>query len=314
MNSNALELFDLDHVMMNDGRIYRVLGNLNTRNCFLGYNVYSPSVEGDRFYQGRAYKKNYIEDENEPSDVLDTYELLPKDKITRHYDPIRLAQTDSHSFCPSIWFDLYQELVAIFGADSVGIFGSSMFGLHRTPEGTVRKDIDFVLQGLTNVALLRRWLPEIRNKLGFTAISIERQRQQYQRYQRVFRNENNSIEPIVKRRWTGLQLSTSVVSTLRFRDKGITIPFDLVARAPIDCENVTASGRVADADASNLFPRRFALITNQGNLTVYIFWWKFSTPVQDGDSVALCGSLIHVGGEVVIRLTNFTQHWLRIFD
>lgn len=78
--------------------------------------------------------------------------------------------------------------------------------------------------------------------------------------------------------------------------------------------DVVISGRVADADSSNLFPRKFSLLTTRGRLDIYILWWKFSTPVRDGDSVSLCGSIFPVKGRTIFRLTNYSQHWLRIDD
>lgn len=314
MGSAAPRLLDLDHVVMNDGRIYRVIGNLASPSHFLGYNVYSPSAHGNRLYQGKPYQKNFIEDNDLPADVLDTYELLPTELISEHRDPIQSARSNSITFKSTIWFDLYTELVQAFGEQSVGIFGSSMFGLHTTPDGAVRKDIDFVIQGINSVPTLREQMPKIREKLGFATITPERQLQQYARYQKVFRNENNSIESIIARRWTGLQLSPAVVSTIRLRDPAITTPPELVI-PPTTCHyNTELSGVVANADTSNLFPRRFTLITNHGSVDIYIFWWKFSTPVLDGDKVTLCGSLIATKSRPAVRLTNFTQHWLRISD
>lgn len=99
-----------------------------------------------------------------------------------------------------------------------------MLGLHLTPEGNIRKDVDFVIQDATKIDILRRHLPGIREKLGFTEVTTERQVRQHDRYQRVFRNENNSIRSIIARRWTGLQLSEGVVTTIRFRDPRFTIP------------------------------------------------------------------------------------------
>jgi hypothetical protein len=310
-----ITLLDLDHAVMNDGQIYRVVGNLNSQTHFLGYNVYSPSPDGDRWYRGQQYTKNYIEDDRLAADVLDTYELVAVEEIAEYYDPMRSARSQSATFQSTVWYDLYRELVRIFGDESVGIFGSSMFGLHLTPEGEVRKDIDFVIQGISNVQALRLQLPTIRAKLGFTSITPERQLRQHARYQRVFRNENNSIQSIIARRWTGLQLSERVVTTIRLRDPTFTMPPELVTRAPAGRpRHVIVSGRVTNADGSNLFPREFRLITQYGYIEVYILWWKFSTPVQDGDVVTLCGNLIEIDSRPVVRLTNFTQHWLRIDD
>lgn len=310
----TMTLRDLDHVVMGDGRICRVVGNLDDPSYFLGYNVYSPGADGDRRYRGRRYKKNFIEDVNLPSDVLDMYEILSVKGIAEHHDPIESAKAHCTSFRSTVWFGLYRELVDLFGQDSVGIFGSSMFGLHTTPEGAIRKDIDFVIQGIKKVSRLRQHLPVIRNRLGFTAVTAERQLQQYARYQRVFRNENNSIRAIIERRWTALQLSESVVSTIRLRDPTFTMPIELVAQPSESLDDVVVSGRVAEADGSNLFPRKFALITEQGRQEICIFWWKFSTPVVDGDLVTLCGSLVPIGGRHVLRLSSFTRHWLKITE
>jgi hypothetical protein len=72
------------------------------------------------------------------------------------------------------------------------------------------------------------------------------------------------------------------------------------------------TGRVADADLGNLFPRMFRLLTASGSITVYLFWWKFSSPVRDGDTIALRGSLLDLGGQPAIRLSSFTDHWLQL--
>ncbi|MFD2415717.1 hypothetical protein [Amycolatopsis pigmentata] len=312
MGFGEIALLDLDHVVMNDGRIYRVVGNLDSRTRFLGYNVYSPSSEGDRVYRGRRYRKNFIEDDDLPVDVLDAYELVSVKEIREHHDPIESARMESATFASTIWFDLYAELVRIFGRESVGIFGSAMFGLHLTSGGEVRKDVDFVIQGIANVEVLRQQISTIREKLGFTEITTERQLRQYARYQKVFRNKNNSIRSIVARRWTSLQLSERVVTTIRLRDPALTVPLELVTPLGEDSHDVVVSGRVSEADGSNLFPRKFSVITEGGSMDVYILWWKFSTPVRNEDTITVCGSVVTVDGNTVVRLTNFTRHWLRI--
>jgi predicted nucleotidyltransferase len=299
--------------MTSDGRIYRVVGNLDNETHFLGYNVYSPSADGDRLYQGKRYKKNFKEDDDQPVDVLETYRLISVDDVTEHHEPVHSAELNCGTFASTVWFDLYTELVHIFGSESVGIFGSSMFGLHLTADGHIRKDIDFVIQGLSNVEMLRQYLPKIREKLGFTTVTTERQLQQYDRYRKVFRNENNSIRSIIARRWTGLQLSERVVTTIRLRDPSLTMPIELVTPS-MDSHDVVVSGRVADADGSNLFPRMFRVITPHEQVSACILWWKFSTPVRDGDAVTLCGNLVTINGQSTVRLTNFSQHWLRIDD
>lgn len=311
MNNN-IKLYDLDHVLLLDERIFRVLGNLYNEEKFWGYNVYSPNKEGDRIFNGKKYIKNFIEDEKLPDDVLDTYNVIYKKNILRHFDPIRSTQENCESFKNSIWFSLYKKLKEIFGKDSVGIFGSSMFNLHLTKEGNVGKDVDFVIQGLENIDKLKKYLPSIREELGFTEVSKKRQYRQYQRYLRVFHNKNNTIKEIIKRRWTGLQLSEDVVSTIRFRDKKILTPFELIDSNNIVEKNFCVSGKVTNANLSNLFPRMFTIEARSNSYPVYLFWWKFSTPVREDDNITLCGDLMKLRGQNIVRVTNYRNHWLRI--
>ena len=302
-------LSDLDHVVLSNGKTYRVLGNLRNNTYFWGYNVYSPHKDGDRMYLGTPYRKNYLEDEQLPLDVLETYEVIPLSEIVVRLDPMEAAQRQYTTFHNTIWFDLYERLQALFGANAVGIFGSSMFGLHLTPEGHVRKDIDFVIEGLHNVGKLQRALPGLRDQLGFHEVSEARQLQQYQRYQRVFQG-CNTIREIIKRRWTGLQLSKQIVSTLRFRDPSVTLPLELIQNATILQKNAVITGKVRDAERSNLFPRFFYVEAETGVYPVYIMWWKFSTPVRDHDSLTLCGDTLQLAGQEVLRVTHFRDHWL----
>ncbi len=304
------QLYDLDHVVLSNGKIYRVLGNVRSNKYFWGYNVYSPQSDGDRFYRGMRYRKNYPEDEQLPHDVLDTYEVLNMSDVVAHCDPVQSARQQCSSFEQTIWFDLYTTLKEIFGEDAIGIFGSSMFGLHLTPEGRVRKDVDFVIEGLDHLETLRDALPDIRRQLGFEEVSAARQLQQYQRYQKVFQNHRNSIQEIIKRRWTGLQLSEQIVSTLRFREKHILLPLELVDDTVMLQRNVVVSGHVIDADKSHLFPRMFTLSTKTYQYPVYILWWKFSTPVCLHDRITLCGDRILLEGQEAIRMTNFHKHWM----
>ena len=304
--------YDLDHVVLSNGKIYRVLGNLQNEAYFFGYNVYAPDGNGDRIYQGQRYRKNFLEDEHLPQDVLETYEVLPRCEVALHLDPIQSAREMCFSFRQTIWFHLYEALIALCGEDAVGIFGSSMFLFHLTSQGQVRKDVDFVIEGIEHVASLQRALPEMRRTLGFQEISEARQLQQYQRYQHVFQNERNTIQEIIRRRWSGLQLSEQIVSTLRFREKSSVLPFELVQSPMVMQRNKMVVGKVSDAEMSNLFPRMFTLETETGPYPVYIFWWKLSTPVRPDDEISICGDSILLEGREVIRLTNFRTHWIAI--
>jgi predicted nucleotidyltransferase len=312
MNTRANEVHDLDHVVMTDGQIYRVVGNLNHPAKFVGYNVYSPDRGGDRIFRGQLYRKNFTEDDELPQDALDTYVMLPKARICEHLDPCTAAADKAGTFAGSPWADLHVELTALFGPDAVGIFGSAMLDMHLTPDGQVRKDVDFVIEGTGSIAVLREHLPAIRSKLGFSEVTSARHSRQYERYRRVFRNENNSTDLVISRRWTALQAPNGIVTTIRFRDPTILLPYQLAGAYPVQAKDITVTGQVADADLGNLFPRVFLLLTGSHAYTVHLWWWKFASPVRDGETVTVRGSRRDLPGQDVIRVSSFTSHWLQI--
>jgi hypothetical protein len=311
---HASEVHDLDHVLMADGRIYRVVGNLDHPDAFVGYNVYSPDPGGDRLLRGMPYRKNYTEDDDLPQDALDTYVMLLKSGICEHLDPHHAAADQASTFAGTSWAGLHDELNGLFGADAVGIFGSAMLGMHLTPDRKVRKDVDFVIEGVGNIPVLREHLPAIRSRLGFTEVTSTRQDRQYQRYRRVFRNQNNSTDLVISRRWTAVQAPNGVVTTIRFRDTAVRMPCELAATLPGQTRDVTVTGQVADADLGNLFPRMFRLVTVGYTYTVNLWWWKFASPVRNGETVTVCGTSLDLPGQRVIRVSSFTGHWLHIHD
>jgi hypothetical protein len=314
MSTHASEPHDLDHVVMADGRIYRVVGNLDHPTKSVGYNVYSPRPDGDRLFRGTPYRKNFTEDDELPQDALDTYAMLPKARIREHLDPLTAAAENSSSFAGTPWSALHAELTALFGSAAVGIFGSAMLGMHLTPSGSVRKDVDFVIEGTGNISVLREHLPVIRSKLGFTDFTGARQDRRYERYRRVFRNENNSTDLVISRRWTAVQAPNGIVTTIRFRDPAVRMPYLLAGAFPVQAKDVTVTGQVADADLGNLFPRTFCLDTGSYAYTVHLWWWKFSSPVRDGDTITVCGTRRNLPGQPVIRVSSFTSHWLKIHN
>jgi hypothetical protein len=240
--------------------------------------------------------------------------MLPKAKIREHLDPRTAATENAGTFAGSPWAGLHAELNALFGASAVGIFGSAMLGMHLTPDGNVRKDVDFVIEGAGNIPVLREHLPAIRSKLGFTEVTSARQGRQYERYRRVFRNENNSTDLVITRRWTALQAPNGIVTTIRFRDPAVRTPYQLACAFPVQASDITVTGQVTDADLGNLFPRTFRLVTAGHAYTVHLWWWKFASPVRDGDTITVRGSRRDLPGHDVIRVSSFTSHWLQIHN
>ena len=63
---------------------------------------------------------------------------------------------------------------------------------------------------------------------------------------------------------------------------------------------------------ANLFPRMFRILTPGQDWTVHLWWWKFASPVRDGETVTVRGSRMNLPGPPVIRISSFTDHWLKI--
>ena len=70
----------------------------------------------------------------------------------------------------------------------------------------------------------------------------------------------------------------------------------------------------APADLGNLFPRMFRLVTVGHTYTVHLWWWKFASPVRNGDTITVCGSRRDLPGPDVIRVSSFTSQWLQIHN
>jgi hypothetical protein len=202
------------------------------------------------------YRKNFTEDDELPDDALDTYVMLPKARICEHLDPHTAAAEKASTFADTPWAGLHAELTDLFGPASVGIFGSAMLGMHLNEDGGVRKDVDFVIEGTGNIPVLREHLPAIRSRLGFTEVTSARQGRQYERYRRVFRNENNSTDLVISRRWTALQAPDGVVTTIRFCDPAVGTPYQLAGTFPIQATDITVTGQSADHRPGRAAPRR----------------------------------------------------------
>lgn len=303
----------MDHVLLKNGEFYRVLGNSSNEDYFLGYNVYSPVKSGDRIYLGKKYQKNFIEDEKLPEDVMETYEYVPTNNIVKRFCPIKSVKQQYDTFKDTIWGETYRKLTNLFGEDKVGIFGSSMMGMHLNIAGKIRKDIDYMVEGLDNLRLLKNNIGELRKTMGFVPISTSRIEKQYKRYSRVFNLEHNSLKRIIGRRWTALQLSPEIVSTLRFRDKGVQTDYSFMKKKRIK-KNITLEGVVFDdLGQSNLFPRNFFLKTQTEKYQVSLFWWKYCSPVESGESVIVRGDLVDdVGTHQHVVVTNFRNHGIKL--
>ena len=85
-------------------------------------------------------------------------------------------------------------------------------------------------------------------------------------------------ESVITRRWTAVQAPNGIVTTIRFRDPAVRVPYQLACAFPIQARDVTVTGRVTDADLGNLFPRMFSLATASQTYTVHLWWWNSPAP------------------------------------
>jgi hypothetical protein len=313
------QFYDNDQVLTDDGRIYRVIGNVASPDSFIGFNLYSPSHDAseDRTFRGRPYVRNRVEDPPRPyDDALQAYGVVPKDAVVEHFDALSAARDGNASFRGTVWHDLYNGLVALFGEDAVGVLGSALPGLHLTSQGKVKNDVDFFIEGLDNIPVLAAHLPQLRGQFGFTEYSAESEDKIRGGWQEVFTHPDNSLDKIMQRRWSGMQIVQGagrvVLNTLRFRDKSVNTSLDVVDPTRVITPNISVSGVTTDTCKANLWPRTFRVDSDLGELPVHLLWWKLCSPVRDQDEVTLRGDLVDVDGQAALRIINYAKHSIQI--
>jgi predicted nucleotidyltransferase len=308
--------YDNDQVLAEDGRIFRVIGNVSSSDSFIGFNLYRPDPDGTRSFRGQPYTRNRVEDPPRPyDDALEAYGVVSRDTVVEHFDALRAAQDGSASFRGTVWHDLYEGLVELFGKDSVGALGSALPGLHLNNDGRVRNDVDFFVEGLQNIPVLAAHLTKLRQRFGFTEYAPEVEAKIRRGWEQVFTNPDNSYDKVMQRRWSGMQIQLAgqtVLNTFRFRDTNVVTPLDIVARDRVIDKNVAVSGVATDAAKSNLWPRSFTLDSDRGVLPVHFLWWKFCSPVREEDEVTLRGDIVDVEGQEALRITNYKDHSIHI--
>lgn len=240
---------------------------------------------------------------------------MPRDRVIEHFDALNAARDGHESFRGTVWHDLYEGLVEIFGHDSVGVLGSALPGLHLTAQGNVRNDVDFFIEGLQNIPVLAAHLPDIRRRYGFTEYSAASEEKIRSGWEKVFTNTDNSYRKIMERRWSGMQIALDagriVLNTFRFRDKNVHTSLDVVDKDRVISKNVDVSGITTDTDKANLWPRSFTIDSTEGVLPVYLLWWKLNSP-RDNDEVTLRGDIVDVEGQKSLRITHYENHSIHI--
>jgi hypothetical protein len=310
------QLYDMDQVLLDDGRIMRVMGTFDSNQYFFGYNVYSPDKNGDRLFRGKRYRKYLSEALTGEESALGSSEIISISKIVEFFDPIKTSKQDNASFAGTIWHDLYDALVGVFGSDKVGILGSALSGLHFNIEGKLKNDVDFFLEGVENISVLRENMKKVREDIGFCDYEPEVLKVILDECSEVYTNKQNTLSKIIDRRWTGMELPGDypVRNTMRFRDKSLISPFELLSDDKVIQSNVVMRGLVSGEAGGNLYPRQFFVSSNGEKRTVYCLWWKISSPVKDGDDVGVCGDLVDVNGVPTLRMAHFNNHWLHIYN
>ena len=116
---------------------------------------------------------------------------------------------------------------------------------------------------------------------------------------------------MIGRRWTAVQAPNGIVTTIRFRDPAIRVPYQLAAAFPVQARQITVTGRSPKQTWGTCSPHVQGA-DRWPPWTVHLWWWKFATPVRDGETVTVHGSRLNLPGEPVIRVSSFTDHWLKI--
>ena len=287
-----MNLADLDYIEDKKGNFWIIHGGGDTFYCNL---VFSPDIFGDRVNKknGRNYSKVILDNMGfMPIEELEVASVLnPRDFFEKNYSSI-----------PEDWKRIPEAIISL-GIDkaSLGIFGSFLLGFD------VVKDIDFVVYGKENCKSILNNLELLRSRIGCGSISREHVLYQSKKYGDIYSSEND-FKKILSRNLAGMQMSTSVLSTIRFVYDYFESPEDIVIRRG---KEITLEGKVSDSFGFNFVPRIASIDSEIGNVRLLTYNWMFKSCLRDEDKIKVHGEYCKENNTLYL---SKKEHWLKYID
>ena len=286
-----MEALDCHYVQDNNDNFYIVKGYWHEKNVY-GCKVFSPNEKGDRLSKinGEKYEKV----------ILNSLKPGKITNIKKIFDPREKTKLALEELKESVW-GKFIEVFLISGVKiyDVGIIGSYLLGFD------VKKDVDFVIYGKENCVKIKQNIKFIKNYLNATSITGEHINYQIKKYNGQF-SKKNSFDKMLANKWSSIQISPGILSTIRFVYKKGEIPENYFDKK-IDGK-VKILGKVTDDFGTNFCPRSFKMKNRDKEYTVATYFWIYQSCVKNGDFVEVYGNLRE--GDVV-TLYDFDD-WIKI--
>lgn len=287
-----MNLSDLDYIEDKSGNFWIIHGGGDTFYCNL---VFSPDGFGER-----VNKKN---DRNYSKVILDNMGFVPIEdvSIARVLNP-RTFFEKNYSLIPEDWRKIPDSINSLgISKSSLGIFGSFLLGFD------VVKDIDFVVYGKENCKTVLENLDLLRSRIGCEPISQEHIQYQVKKYGKIYSSEND-FQKILSRNRAGMQMSSTVLSTVRFVYNRSEEPRDIAVQGG---KEITLEGKVGNSFGFNFVPRIASVDSEIGNIRLLTYNWMFKSCLRDGDKVKVHGEYCEDNRTLYL---SKKEHWLKYLN
>ena len=285
-------LQDCDYILDKKQRFFMVRNDGNRVYCNL---VFKPDKNGDRF--NKLLKKNYSKH------ILKypaNFYLIEKKDIKGIFKP-RAYFRKNYKNLSNIWKKIPDSLIKI-GIDkkNIGIFGSNLIGFDS------KKDVDFVIYGKENCLKIMKNINYIRSFVGSKKISKEHIKYQDKKYKLSF-SEKNDFTNLLKNKWSSLQISKGVLTTIRFVYYKNEQPKDVKIKRG---SKKIIEGMVIEDFGTNFIPRIFYLRNKTlGEIRVLSYFWVYQSCVKKGQKIRVFGEYKHENKTLYLSKKD---HWIKI--
>lgn len=276
----------LDYILDNDDNFWIV--NNMTNGVAKGYIVYRVSEEGKI---NHITKKKYIKDNDNKGiiNVPTKYKMIfkPRNFYKTHKKDLK-----------GIWKNYVEALNEIgINDDDIGIFGSYLIGFD------IKKDVDFVVYKRSNLNKYYKNIDYIKKKCNVISITKEHIEYQYNKHKIKFSKECD-LKEIIRRNWSGIELSNGVLSTPRFVDLNkMSIP---LKRGEDKVINV----KVKEGITSAMLPRLAIVEYNKEEYEIYSTLWKFQSFAHTGDVLEVFANVDEKNKIIIIDESKYYIKYL----
>lgn len=298
----------LSPLMTDSGWIYSVGALHDHQNRLFGRPMYYPDENGDRVFQGKRYKKYQRRADFDllPSQPyaacvqIDPWSVLvPVDRIAEVVDTRRAFARWLDGPDPRV--SIIEQLLTTAGIKTgqCGLGGSAGVGCE-----TPASDVDILLYGSASTLACRRAIEDaiLNGEIGLMTQEVAAA--YAERYSRLYNIDQNHLHAIfagdpTKVYYRGQKISFIFAYSENERDK---IPARLYTESVLQTPEICLRARVIDGSASWVYPRKYIIEQQSGELhQVWSHHWLRDPVTPAGTLVEVVGRDL---GDGVVSLTG----------